>query len=98
VAKNAGGGPLVLGTLIYKEVKFNPLNTELHHIFHLLILLGAHLILHISRIRGNLGRSQVRKREKIGVNQPLTYMHPFTPTLTLFKNYPLFNSVKKNLK
>jgi len=30
---------------------FNPLNTELNPICHLLALLGAHHILHISRIR-----------------------------------------------
>ena len=30
---------------------FNPLNAELNHICHLLALLGAHHILHISRIR-----------------------------------------------
>jgi hypothetical protein len=32
---------------------FNPLNTELNPICHLLVLLGAHHILHISRIRVN---------------------------------------------
>ena len=33
---------------------FNPLNAELNSICHLLTLLGAHHILHISRIRFNL--------------------------------------------
>jgi len=33
--------------------RFNPLNAELHPICHLLALLGAHLIFHISRIRVN---------------------------------------------
>jgi len=32
----------------------NPLNAELYLIYHLLALLRAHLILHISRIRVNL--------------------------------------------
>ena len=32
----------------------NPLNAELNPICHLLVLLGAHPILHISRIRVNL--------------------------------------------
>ena len=32
---------------------FNPLNPELNPIFHLLVLLGAHPFLHISRIRVN---------------------------------------------
>jgi len=30
---------------------FNPLNAELNPICHLLVLLGAHHILHVSRIR-----------------------------------------------
>ena len=33
---------------------FNPLNSKLNPICHLLVLLGAHPILHISRIRGKL--------------------------------------------
>jgi len=32
----------------------NPLNPELNPICHMLALLGAHLILHISRIRVNI--------------------------------------------
>jgi hypothetical protein len=41
---------------IYKSLKFipvsiNPLNTEFNPICHLLALLGAHHILHVSRIR-----------------------------------------------
>jgi hypothetical protein len=32
---------------------FNPLNAELNPICHLLALLGAHLIFHVSRIRVN---------------------------------------------
>jgi hypothetical protein len=31
--------------------QFNPLNAELNPICHLLALLGAHLIFHVSRIR-----------------------------------------------
>jgi hypothetical protein len=34
--------------------KFNPSNAELKPVFHLLALLGAHHILHVSRIRVNL--------------------------------------------
>jgi hypothetical protein len=34
-----------------RETYINPLNTELNPICHLLALLGAHPILHISRIR-----------------------------------------------
>ena len=33
---------------------FNPLNTQLNHTCHLLVLLGAHHILHVSRVRVNL--------------------------------------------
>jgi len=36
------------------EDKFNPLNTELNSICHLLALLGAHHILHVGRIRVNV--------------------------------------------
>jgi hypothetical protein len=40
---------------------FNPLNTELNPIFHLLALLEAHHILHVSRIRvkSNIWESDV---------------------------------------
>jgi len=34
--------------------EFNPLNVELNPICHLLALLGAHHILHISRVRVNV--------------------------------------------
>jgi hypothetical protein len=37
----------------FRPIAFNPLNTELDPICHLLALLGAHHILHISRIRVN---------------------------------------------
>jgi hypothetical protein len=36
------------------SVSVNPLNAELHPICHLLALLGAHHILHVSRIRVTL--------------------------------------------
>jgi len=38
------------GLWLHKMV-FNPLNAELSHICHLLALLGAHRILHVSKIR-----------------------------------------------
>jgi hypothetical protein len=40
----------VLLPLEYKS-SLNPLNAELNPIYHFLVLLGAHHILHISRIR-----------------------------------------------
>jgi len=39
---------------VMQEVYFNPLNTKLNPICHLLALLGAHHILHVSRIRVNV--------------------------------------------
>jgi hypothetical protein len=39
---------------IINETNFNPLNAELNAICHLLELLGAHHILHVSRIRVNV--------------------------------------------
>jgi len=38
---------------VRREALFNPLNVELYPISHLLALLGAHPILHVSRIRVN---------------------------------------------
>jgi transposase len=43
--RSGGTAPLIL----------NPLNTELNPICHLLALLGAHLIFHVSRVRVNVG-------------------------------------------
>ena len=39
--------------LIYLHHLFNPLNADLNPIHHLMALLGAHHILHVSRIRVN---------------------------------------------
>jgi hypothetical protein len=38
-------------SLFVKDEPFNPLNAELNPICHLLTLLGAHHILHVSRLR-----------------------------------------------
>jgi hypothetical protein len=48
---------------------FNPLNSKLNPICHLLALLGAHHILHVSRIRvkGVLWDTDVNKRIVISV-------------------------------
>ena len=46
-----GRAPLILN--LGTGWKFNPLNAELNPICHLLGLLGAHPILHVSRIRVN---------------------------------------------
>jgi hypothetical protein len=42
----------ILGPLLFR-IYINPLNAELNPICHLLALLGAHRILHVSRIRVN---------------------------------------------
>ena len=42
----------LVNTLNFKT--FNPSNAELNSICHLLALLGAHHILHVSRIRVNI--------------------------------------------
>jgi len=53
---------------MYKGInQFNPLNAELNPICHLLALLGAHHILHVSRIRvkkGHQPRINIVKFEK----------------------------------
>jgi hypothetical protein len=43
----------MLGTWFYIESENNPLNAKLNPTCHLLALLGAHHILHVSRIRVN---------------------------------------------
>jgi hypothetical protein len=43
-----------------KELPFNPLNAELNPICHLLALLGAHPIFHVSRIRVNVIGNNVK--------------------------------------
>ena len=40
-------------SVVFLSCQFNPLNAELNPICHLLALLGAHHILHVSRIRVN---------------------------------------------
>jgi hypothetical protein len=42
------------------EEHINPLNAELNPICHLLALLGAHRILHVSRIRVNIASKTKR--------------------------------------
>jgi hypothetical protein len=44
---------------------FNPLNTELNPICHLLALLGAHHILHVGRIRVNGENSEYASALKL---------------------------------
>jgi len=44
-------------------VVLNPLNAELNPIYHLLALLGAHHILHISRVRVNYNNFECEKSQ-----------------------------------
>jgi len=53
---------------------FNPLNAELNSICHLLALLGAHTILHVSRIRVNL-RMCLCIQHILPSTRLLTWMH-----------------------
>jgi len=58
----------------------NPLNTELNFFCHLLTLLGAHHILHVSRIR-------VNTRSNINLHLPVC-------NLTLFQKGAYFSGIK----
>jgi hypothetical protein len=49
--------------LIY--MAFNPLNTKLNPICHLLALLGSHYILHVGRIRVKIQSLFYRKHSKL---------------------------------
>jgi len=53
----------------FNLLKVNTLNTKLNSIFHLLALLGAHPILHVSMIRVKL----VEKRERLIFKILLTF-------------------------
>jgi len=43
--------PIAIFELVVEDKVFNPLNAELNPICHLLALVGAHPIFHVSRIR-----------------------------------------------
>jgi len=78
----------------------NPLNAELNPICHLLALLGAHHILHVSRIRVNIlciPRAKARfkkKKTSLAVILKVTLIgvskgkgHPCTGTEALYRPY-----------
>jgi hypothetical protein len=56
----------------------NPLNTKLNPICHLLALLGAHPILHVSRIRVNIGVKKTARiswlAERFGCSREFNYV------------------------
>jgi hypothetical protein len=66
---------------------FNPLNAELNRICHLLALLGAHHILHVSRIRITFPRSLCKS------SFPLTAFH--RPPFVIFCRIPITQREKK---
>jgi len=41
-------------SFLFIDITLNPLNAELNPMCHLLALLGAHHILHVSRVRVNI--------------------------------------------
>ena len=55
---------LLIHTRLHGPMNINPLNAKLNSICHLLALLGAHPILHISRIRVKVVRSNFRVKER----------------------------------
>jgi len=64
--------------LNWRPRRFNPLNAELNPICHLLALLGAHLILHISRIRVKWTRPLRRKTKSGFCPCAITFQTQFT--------------------
>jgi hypothetical protein len=56
-------------------LSFNPLNAKLNPIYHLLALLGAHHILHVSRIRVNRTQSRVVTGFLTGHNTLRRHLH-----------------------
>jgi hypothetical protein len=48
----------------------NPLNAKLNPIWHLLALLGAHHILHVSRIRVNVGDCSASVMARLQAEKP----------------------------
>jgi hypothetical protein len=78
-------------------MKLNPLNAELNPICHLLALLGAHHILHVSRIRVNEELRNHCTRQKSDI-------HTQFCRTTLFKNnsanvvIKLFNKLSDTIK
>ena len=58
---------------MFSYLKINPLNAELNPICHLLVLLGAHHILYISRIRVNVILHNFLSRIRIRYSQKSYY-------------------------
>ena len=62
-------------------VKVNPLNNELIPICHLLVLLGVHHILNVSRIRANLSVQVANSTVPAVINTPVTLVKDNYPVV-----------------
>jgi hypothetical protein len=71
------------------SLTFNPLNTELNPICRLLALLGAHHILHVSRIRVNL--------QIFSAIQYLFFFSDFISRITIFMHSE-FRNIKLDIR
>ena len=70
-----------------KRSHFNPLNAELYPICHLLALLGAHHILHISRIRVKIKILFNLSKRPCVLHVPLISFHSFDGPVILYGQY-----------
>ena len=53
------------GTPLQGQTRINPLNTQLNPLCHFLVLLGAHPILHVSRISVNVRKTPRQDMDKV---------------------------------
>ena len=73
--------------IMYPVMRLNPFNAELNPISHLLALLGAHDILHVSRVRVNLPLGYaLRFSNREGICLTNIFRLPLGPTV-LFSVY-----------
>ena len=72
----------IIMILVFLNKVLNPLNAELNPICHLLTLLGAHPILHISRIR--VKRKRKKRNRKLCVHPIFTFRITNGAFFTLF--------------
>jgi hypothetical protein len=75
------------------NILFNPLNAELNPICHLLALLGAHHILHVSRVRVN---STIPEHEMLNKYANECDEHNYDRTTHSFIIYPVSSAITSN--
>jgi hypothetical protein len=56
-------------------MKINPLNAELNPFCHLLVLVGAHHILHVSRVRVNHSDYRVLYYKSVSIELPYKILY-----------------------